>query len=54
MILKNLFGIYMTTEEFIEKYCLVNGKHIKLSNVQKKFIKWLQSIKCTQTHIRII
>lgn len=31
--------------EFIEKYCLVNGKHIKLTNCQKEFIKWLKSYK---------
>jgi hypothetical protein len=28
--------------EFIEQYCLVNGKHIKLKDYQKKFIKWLE------------
>ena len=33
MILRNLFGVCMTTEEFIEKYVLVNEKHIKLTNV---------------------
>ena len=27
---------------FIEKYCLLNGKHIKLKDYQKKFIKWIQ------------
>lgn len=27
---------------FIEQYCLVNGKHIKLNNLQKKFIKWMK------------
>ena len=26
---------------FIEQYCLVNNKHIKLNNYQKKFIKWI-------------
>lgn len=31
----------MTDIEFIEKYCIVNGKSIKLSNIQKKFIEWL-------------
>lgn len=41
----------ITTEEFIEKYVLVNGKHIKLSNAQKEFIKWLQSIKSTSKNI---
>ena len=30
------------TITFIEQYCLVNGKHIKLKNYQKKFIKWIQ------------
>lgn len=30
---------------FIEQYCLVNGKHIKLKDYQVKFIKWLQSNK---------
>ena len=28
--------------EFIEQYCLVEGKHIKLKDYQKKFIKWLE------------
>lgn len=27
--------------EFIEKYCLVNNKHIKLKDCQKLFIKWI-------------
>lgn len=27
--------------KFIEKYCLVNGKHIKLNDYQINFIKWL-------------
>lgn len=27
--------------EFIEKYCLINNKHIKLTNTQKKFLIWL-------------
>ena len=26
---------------FIEQYCLVNNKHIKLNDYQKKFIKWI-------------
>ena len=30
---------------FIEQYCLVNGKHIKLNNSQKKFIKWMNRLK---------
>lgn len=30
---------------FIEQYCLVNGKHIKLTNYQKEFIKWLNKLK---------
>lgn len=27
---------------FIEKYCLVNGNHIKLKDYQKEFIKKIQ------------
>lgn len=27
--------------EFIEKYCLINNKYIKLTNAQKKFLVWL-------------
>lgn len=27
--------------EFIEKYCLINNKHIKLTDYQKKFLVWL-------------
>ena len=30
------------TITFIEKYCLVNGKYIKLKDYQKKFIKWIK------------
>ena len=30
---------------FIEQYCLFNGKHIKLNNPQKKFIKWINQLK---------
>ena len=30
---------------FIEQYCLVNGKHIKLKDYQKKFIKWMNQLK---------
>ena len=30
---------------FIEQYCLVNDKHIKLNNLQKKFIKWMNQLK---------
>ena len=30
---------------FIEKYCLINGKHIKLKDYQKNFIKWLNQLK---------
>ena len=30
---------------FIEQYCLINGKHIKLKNYQKKFIKWINQLK---------
>jgi len=30
---------------FIEQYCLVNGKHIKLKDYQKKFIKWINQLK---------
>lgn len=31
--------------EFIEKYCLINNKHIKLTNIQKKFLVWLEDNK---------
>lgn len=30
---------------FIEKYCLVNDKHIKLKDYQKEFIKRLEQWK---------
>lgn len=30
---------------FIEKYVLVNGKHIRLNDYQKKFIKWINQLK---------
>ena len=30
---------------FIEQYCLFNGKHIKLKDYQKKFIKWVNQLK---------
>ena len=30
---------------FIEEYCLFNGKHIKLKDYQKKFIKWMIQLK---------
>lgn len=30
---------------FIEQYCLFNGEHIKLNNLQKKFIKWIYQLK---------
>ena len=30
---------------FIEKYCLINGKHIKLKDYQKKFIKWANQLR---------
>lgn len=30
---------------FIEQYCLVNGKPIKLKDYQKKFIKWINLLK---------
>ena len=33
------------TITFIEQYCLINGKHIKLKNYQKKFIKWVNQLK---------
>ena len=33
------------TITFIEQYCLVNGKHIKLKDYQKKFIKWMDQLK---------
>lgn len=39
------YGLYMVLGmdcfEFIEKYCLINNKHIKLTNAQKKFLVWL-------------
>jgi hypothetical protein len=31
--------------EFIEKYCLINNKHIKLTDHQKKFLVWLLEYK---------
>ena len=30
---------------FIEQYCLFNGKHIKLKDYQKKFIKWANQLR---------
>jgi len=33
------------TITFIEQYCLINGKHIKLKDYQKKFIKWIDQLK---------
>lgn len=30
---------------FIEQYCLVNGRPIKLTDYQKKFIKWMNQLK---------
>lgn len=33
------------TTTFIEQYCLINGKHIKLKNCQKKFIRWISQLK---------
>ena len=33
------------TITFIEQYCLVNGKHIKLKDYQKKFIKCINQLK---------
>lgn len=30
---------------FIEQYCLINSKHIKLKNYQKEFIKRLEQWK---------
>lgn len=35
----------MTDIEFIEKYCLVNGEHIKLKDYQKAYIKWLENLR---------
>ena len=35
----------MTTKEFIEKYCLVNGKNIKLTDYQIAFINRLETWK---------
>ena len=37
--------INMDTITFIEQYCLINGKHIKLKDYQKKFIKWINQLK---------
>ena len=37
--------INMDTIDFIEQYCLVNGKRVKLKNYQKKFIKWANQLK---------
>ena len=34
--------INMDIITFIEQYCLIDGKHIKLKDYQKKFIKWIQ------------
>ena len=33
------------TITFIEQYCLVNGKHIKLKDYQRKLIKWIEEQK---------
>ena len=33
------------TITFIEEYCLVNGKHIKLKDYQKNFIKKIEQWK---------
>lgn len=41
----------MTDIEFIEKYCLVNGEHIKLSNTQKNYIKWLENLRKKKDYI---
>lgn len=46
-------GIMINLIDFIEKYCIVNGKHIKLSNYQKKFIKWIDQLKF-ENDIRIL
>ena len=35
----------MTIKEFIEKYILINGKHIKLSETQKRFIDMLIEVR---------
>jgi len=37
--------INMDTITFIEQYCLLNGKHIKLKDYQKKFIKWANQLR---------
>ena len=35
----------MDTITFIEQYCLINDKHIKLKDYQKKFIKCIEEQK---------
>ena len=42
------------TITFIEQYCLVNDKYIKLKDYQKNFIKWIQKniIKDGKTELR--
>lgn len=38
---------------FIEQYCLVNNKHIKLKNYQKKFIYfYVKKIRNRKTNFR--
>ena len=46
--------INMDTITFIEQYCLVNDKYIKLRDYQKNFIKWIQKniIKDGKTDLR--
>jgi len=35
----------MGTITFIKQYCLINNKHIKLKDYQKKFIKCINQLK---------
>ena len=39
--------------DFIEKYCLVNGKPIKLTDYQKAFCKWMESLRAVGKTITI-
>lgn len=41
----------MDTIEFIEKYCLINGKPVKLKEYQKEFIRWLEYKKTKYNNI---
>lgn len=44
-LLKNYKKYLEDPVYFIEHYCLINGKHIKLKDYQKKFIKWINQLK---------